>query len=395
MKNIGLEEAEVELPAGSLPLILLSARTRLATLYLNQSNNCFWKMSMEKMNIQEFLKRHLRASSYANERSVNYTPEELIEVVKRAMELFRKEPSLARMSPPCIVVGDIHGQYLDLIRILNAKNDDKMALSSKRFMFLGDYVDRGRRSVECITLMFTLKIMYPTHYVLLRGNHESKAINHAYGFKDELCDKFGEAEGLKVWELYNEAFALMPLAGIIGSKILCMHGGISKHLTCLEDIEKIKRPIMEVAECPLAIDLMWADPIDTFNGGSLDPTPRYVENTLRGLACMFNEAAVKEMCLRLKIELIVRAHQMMEYGFKFYAERKLVTIFSAPRYLNETENKGAILKVSKSGSVSLVLLKPRAEEKATAGSDEKTKFLTEVPNGKKSRKLSLRSAPRV
>ncbi|CAB3406795.1 unnamed protein product [Caenorhabditis bovis] len=298
-----------------------------------------------------------------------YTPKELHELVKLTMAIFQKEPSLATMSPPCTVVGDIHGQYRDLIRILNCRHgndvrnverhEKKFGFASTRFMFLGDFVDRGSHSVECICLVFALKVLFPSQYVLLRGNHETKAINFAYGFREELLNKLGAKDGLDVWEHFNEAFSWMPVAGLIGGKILCMHGGISPYLTSLNDIKNIQRPIVDINDNKLALDLLWSDPLDHGNVHAINENPQFLKNALRGLSCTFNEQAVKECVNKLNIQLVVRAHQMMENGFKFYADRKLITIFSAPRYMNETENKGAILKVSETGAVSIITLKAR------------------------------------
>ncbi|KAJ1355063.1 hypothetical protein KIN20_012326 [Parelaphostrongylus tenuis] len=107
------------------------------------------------------------------------------------------------------------------------------------YIFLGDYVDRGRRSLECVCLIPTLKILFPRKYQILRGNHECKGINRVYGFYDELLDRFEKEEAKRLWLGFNEVFAWMPLAGLVGKKILCMHGGISAYLNSLDDIRRL------------------------------------------------------------------------------------------------------------------------------------------------------------
>ncbi|KAJ1363163.1 hypothetical protein KIN20_022959 [Parelaphostrongylus tenuis] len=107
------------------------------------------------------------------------------------------------------------------------------------YIFLGDYVDRGRRSLECVCLVLTLKILFPRKYQILRGNHECKGINRVYGFYDELFDRFEKEEAERLWLGFNEVFAWMPLAGLVGKKILCMHGGISAYLNSLDDIRMV------------------------------------------------------------------------------------------------------------------------------------------------------------
>lgn len=319
-----------------------------------------------QLDLNEFLKRHLYAKNWINYREQTYSKNELVTLAELAAEVFRSEQSLASISPPCTIVGDIHGQFSDLVRLLNMRcpkeeKDNKKksqvtGFSANRFVFLGDYVDRGSHSIECISLVFALKIVYPNHYVLLRGNHETRAINFAYGFREELMNKLGETDGAEVWEKYNEAFSWMPLACIVGSRILCMHGGLSPDLNSLDDVRKIKRPIVDVATNRLAQDLLWADPTSDQMMTTISSEPVYGKNVVRGLSCTFNEAAVLDTCNKLKLKLIIRAHQMIPEGFKFHSNN-LLTIFSAPRYMNETDNKGATVKITEKGDFSIIIMK--------------------------------------
>ncbi|PIO66132.1 phosphoprotein phosphatase 1 family protein [Teladorsagia circumcincta] len=218
------------------------------------------------------------------------------------------------------------------------------------YIFLGDYVDRGRRSLECVCLVLTLKILFPRKYQLLRGNHECKGINRVYGFYDELLDRFEKDEAERLWFGFNEVFAWLPLAGLVGKKILCMHGGISAYLNSLEDIRKIQRPMDEPNSNPLAMDLLWADPMLNIQG--------YAPNTVRGVATFFGEDTVIQCCEKLRVDLIVRAHQMMMSGYGFFCNRKLITIFTAPRYQPEANNKGAVVYVDKQGKIGFKVLSP-------------------------------------
>lgn len=337
------------------------------------------------LDLDEFLKRHLFVKNWINYREQTYTKSELVQLAELAAELFRSESTLAVISPPCTIVGDIHGQYSDLLRLLNVrcpKADSKKMVqtgfSANRFVFLGDYVDRGSHSIECIALVFSLKITYPTSYVLLRGNHETRAINFAYGFREELMNKLGEADGSEVWEKFNEAFSWMPLACHVGGRILCMHGGIGPELQSLDDIKKIKRPIVDVATNRLAQDLLWSDPCNDQQMISVHEEPIFNRNMVRGLSCTFNDAAVRDVCKKLNLQMIVRAHQMNPEGFKFFAERKLITIFSAPRYLNETDNKGAILKIHADGKFGIIILK--SKKKATGNLNDELTRADDLPN---------------
>lgn len=340
------------------------------------------------LDLNEFLKRHLYVKNWINYREQSYTKNELIQLAELAAELFKSEQSLASISPPVTIVGDIHGQYSDLVRLFSmrcpkeeAKKKVQTGFSANRFVFLGDYVDRGSHSIECISLVFALKIVYPSSYVLLRGNHETRAINFAYGFREELMNKLGETDGGDVWEKFNEAFSWMPLACIIGERILCMHGGLSPDLKSLDDIRKIKRPVVDVATNRLAQDLLWADPTSDQVMLTVHDEPLYSKNVIRGLSCTFNEAAVRDTCKRLKLQLIVRAHQMIPEGFKFYAGQQLITIFSAPRYMNETDNKGAVLKVVETGAFSVLTMK--SMKKKTGNVTDELTRADDLPNAAK------------
>ncbi|VDM57725.1 unnamed protein product [Angiostrongylus costaricensis] len=200
--------------------------------------------------------------------------------------------------------------YKRIIGACLAYHLDKSSLL--QYIFLGDYVDRGRRSLECVCLVLTLKILFPRKYQILRGNHECKGINRVYGFYDELLDRFEKEEAERLWLGFNEVFSWMPLAGLVGKKILCMHGGISAYLNSLDDIRKV---------------------LICFIFNKIDY--RYAPNTVRGVATFFGEDAVIQCCEKLKVDLIVRAHQMMMSGYGFFCNRKLITIFTAPRYQPE------------------------------------------------------------
>ncbi|VDN56826.1 unnamed protein product [Dracunculus medinensis] len=295
---------------------------------------------------EAFFKKHFR---FTAGKRIKYEKKEILDVLKNIKKLLIEEETLLTVNAPCIIVGDIHGQYDDLHRIfITTGRNGRSGATMNRFLFLGDYVDRGPQSLECICCLFAYKLAFPKMFNLLRGNHEIALVNQIYGFYDELKNRFTESDALNLWDAFNDVFDYLPLAAIIKGKILCMHGGLSPNLKSLDDIRKIKRPIRNITENPLVCDLLWADPMIGLNG--------FAANNIRGVSVFFGENVVLRLCNALKIDMIVRAHQTMTNGFGFFCKRKLVTIFSAPKYDVEKNNKGAIMKVSKHLKIGFILL---------------------------------------
>ncbi|VDO28002.1 unnamed protein product [Onchocerca flexuosa] len=285
---------------------------------------------------------------------VEYNPDEICEMIETARVLFSNEGALINVSIPVVVVGDIHGQYADLQRIFAAVGRP----GRTRFLFLGDYVDRGPQSLECICSLIAWKIAYPKRIFLLRGNHEFASVNREYGFYDELAARFSVGQAMRLWKEFNDLFSIFPFSALIKNKILCMHGGLSPHLESLNDIRNIKMPVMEAFPDTLEQDLVWSDPKLDMRG--------YEPNKLRNVSIAFGEDIVYKTCKRLNLDLIIRAHQVMENGYGFFAGRKLITVFSAPLYA-ELNNKGAVIRISADMVISYVILNPVSQK--TAGKE--------------------------
>ena len=128
---------------------------------------------------------------------------------------------------------------------------------TNNFLFLGDYVDRGKQSLETICLLLAYKIKFPENFFLLRGNHECASINRIYGFYDECKRRYN----LKLWKIFTEVFNQLPVAALIEDRILCMHGGLSPDLTDINSIKKILRPT-DIPDSGMLCDLLWSDPDD-------------------------------------------------------------------------------------------------------------------------------------
>ena len=269
------------------------------------------------------------------------TQEEIKFLCTKSLELFMEEPVLLDISAPVNICGDTHGQFNDLLRLFEFGGRPP----ETKYLFLGDYVDRGKNSVETMCLLLAYKIKYPQNLFLLRGNHESEIINHVYGFYDECRRRYN----IKTYKLFSDCFNWLPISAIVDDKILCMHGGISPDLTSLDRIRKIVRPT-EVPDKGLLCDLLWSDPdknVDGWGGNE------------RGVSVTFNENIVNKMVEDLDIDLICRAHQVVEKGYEFFADKKLVTVFSAPNYCNQFDNAGAMMIVDENLVCGFKILIPR------------------------------------
>jgi len=231
---------------------------------------------------------------------VNLEEDDVKAVIYKAKEIFQKQPSLVELEAPLKVCGDIHGQYYDLLRLFEYGGFPP----ESNYLFLGDYVDRGQQSIETIILLFAYKIKYPENFFLLRGNHECASINKIYGFFEECKRRYSP----KLWKLFTEAFNCMPIAALIDEKIFCMHGGLSPDLKDLKLIKEISRPT-DVPDNGLMCDLLWSDPDESVEGwGDND----------RGVSYVFGADTVSKFLKTHDLDLICRAHQVVEDGYKFF-----------------------------------------------------------------------------
>ncbi|KAH7727878.1 serine/threonine phosphatase [Aphelenchoides avenae] len=274
------------------------------------------------------------------------TVQEIIHVCDMARLEFQRHGPLVEINSPVNICGDVHGQYNDLIRLFGAGGFPPLSA----YLFLGDYVDRGDRSVETILLLFCYKIRYPKVFFILRGNHECEHVNRIYGFYDECCRRF---KSVPMWQAFQDTFRWMPLSALVGGRILCMHGGISPYLNSIDQLRSVQRPNEGVGG--LAMDLLWADPVVGFTG---------FKRSLRGASYGFGPEALMAACNDLKIDLVARAHQVVQDGYEFFGGRRLVTIFSAPHYCGTFKNNAAMMHVDKNLVCSFRVLRPQYGEKA-------------------------------
>ncbi|KAK7857580.1 serine/threonine-protein phosphatase pp1 isozyme 4 [Quercus suber] len=311
--------------------------------------------------------RHVRAG-----KQVQLNESEIRQLCTASRDIFLQQSNLLELEAPIKICGDIHGQYTDLLRLFEYGGFPPNA----NYLFLGDYVDRGKQSLETICLLLAYKIKYPENFFLLRGNHECASINRIYGFYDECKRRFN----VRLWKIFTDCFNCLPVAALIDDKILCMHGGLSPDLTNLDQIRNLTRPT-DVPDSGLLCDLLWSDPGRDVKGWGMND---------RGVSYTFGPDRVSDFLMKNDMDLVCRAHQVchifffaptfcnsrsllgcilfqvVEDGYEFFAERQLVTIFSAPNYCGEFDNAGAMMSVDDSLMCSFQILKP---------ADKKSKFI--------------------
>jgi protein phosphatase len=294
--------------------------------------------------------------------------ETVVELINRCMKVVEDQPMVLRVDAPAKVFGDIHGQYQDLMRFFDLYSAPIEGpggdIEGLDYIFLGDYVDRGTHSLETMCLLMALKIKYPNQIHLLRGNHEDRWINSAFGFQAECIHRLGEdPDNPAVFNHFNDFFDRLPLAAIVNDTALCLHGGIGSSISSISDIEKIKRPLEVIHEVTnidqqLVVDILWSDPTDSDMDTGIQPNstrdPTGVGNIVK-----FGPDRVNEFLKNNNLSLILRAHECVMDGFERFAGGQLITIFSATDYCGKHKNAGAILFLTNKFEIKPYLIYPQ------------------------------------
>ncbi|KAJ1650893.1 hypothetical protein IWQ61_008415 [Dispira simplex] len=279
-----------------------------------------------------FLKEHFF-------REGRVTEAQALWIIKRGTELLAAEPNMLELDAPITVCGDIHGQYYDLMKLFEVGGSP----DNTQYLFLGDYVDRGYFSIECYLYLLTLKICHSTSLFMMRGNHECRHLTEYFTFQDECNHKYSEL----VYEACIQSFCALPLACLINGQFLCLHGGISPELHTLDDIRQLNR-FQEPPTHGLMCDILWSDPCEDF--GREKHRNLFNHNQTRGCSYYFTYQAVCSFLERNNLLSIIRAHEAQDQGYHMYKKNKasgfpaIITIFSAPNYLDMYNNKAAVLK---------------------------------------------------
>ncbi|XP_075982644.1 protein phosphatase D3 [Anticarsia gemmatalis] len=245
----------------------------------------------------------------------------------------QKQPSLVDIKvaddKKFTVCGDIHGQYYDLMNIFKLNG---LPSETNPYLFNGDFVDRGSFSVECIFTLFSFKLLYPDHFFMSRGNHETLDMNRMYGFRGEVTSKYTS----QMADLFTEVYNWLPLAHCINSKVLVMHGGLfSRDDVLLDDIRKVDRN-KQPPEDGIMCELLWSDP-QPMQGRA---------PSKRGVGCQFGPDVTNTFLTRNNLDYIIRSHEVKNDGYELAHDGKCITVFSAPNYCDTMGNLGAFITMN-------------------------------------------------
>jgi diadenosine tetraphosphatase ApaH/serine/threonine PP2A family protein phosphatase len=265
-------------------------------------------------------------------REGSHLPESVVlSLMQTLKDILYDEPNVLELRAPITVCGDIHGQLYDLFELFDVSGELTDG-SSLEYLFMGDYIDRGYFSLETFCFLTALKIKYPSRIYLLRGNHESRAINQMYGFYNDCVQIYGHAG---VWRVCNSLFDLLPVAAVIDQKVFCVHGGLSKSIDFLEQLEILYRRNELPTDGPLC-DICWSDPEEEIQEWQMNQ---------RGAGWLFGAEQTARFERLNGLTLIARSHQVAFEGFQWFFGRKLVTVWSAPNYMYRVGNKACVMKL--------------------------------------------------
>mmetsp|Transcript_22765 Transcript_22765/g.54021 ORF Transcript_22765/g.54021 Transcript_22765/m.54021 type:complete len:311 (-) Transcript_22765:275-1207(-) len=266
--------------------------------------------------------------------------DEVVRLCEKTKEILQGDANVPNIAAPVTVVGDIHGQFYDLLELFRIGG----RAPDTNYLFMGDYVDRGYYSVECVTLVVLLKLRFPNRVTILRGNHESRQITQVYGFYDECVRKYGSAN---VWKHFTDLFDFLPLAATIDKQLFCPHGGLSPSLDTVAQMQQLER-FQEIPHEGPICDLMWSDPDDRYGWG-ISP---------RGAGYTFGQDITETFNHENSLQFIVRAHQLIMEGFQWQHANGVLTLFSAPNYCYRCGNQAAIMQLDELMNKNIVQFDP-------------------------------------
>ncbi len=279
--------------------------------------------------------KSLLLKALAPDKNAPFSKKEMLFILKKALDLFQSEPTIIHMDylharfEQLVVCGDTHGQLYDVLRLFELYGQPS---DSKPFIFNGDFVDRGIFGTELLALLLLYKINFPQYVFLNRGNHESRSMTGIYGFEGECLFKYDQ----DVLNLVYSVFDALPLGVVVNKRVLVIHGGLfsdeSVSIDTLRDIDRFHEPPSHGA----FHDILWSDP-DEQNGRHL--------NRARGGGLKFGPDVTEKFLNDNMLDMIIRSHEVRPAGYSIEHSGRLVTVFSAPNYMDAVGNKAAVVSL--------------------------------------------------
>lgn len=294
--------------------------------------------------INQIISDVLRSRADTNQKHKRLpAPDKVMSLCDMASNVLKNDPVLLKIEGDFIIVGDLHGNIDDLLRIFDRFDYPPVY----RYLFLGDYVDRGTASVEILLMLFSLKIKFPDHIYLLRGNHETDLMAKQYGFRQECCRRLNK----KCYQKFLECFKQLSIACVVNNKIFCVHGGIAPDLKNIATLSNMNK-VHHIPQYGIIADMLWSDPAqfaDEF------------EYNDRGVGYVFGSKPLLEFLNNHSFDFLVRSHEECEKGFLYpyndEAKSRCITIFSACNYCGDN-NDGAVLVIKQAEPPRLVVFNP-------------------------------------
>jgi len=251
--------------------------------------------------------------------------DQLILVFREAVKLFRKETLILELKKEysqdkVIVIGDLHGDLKSLTRLLEIINLE----NPKHVIFLGDIVDRGLYQLECFILVLALKIKDSNKFYLLRGNHEILEVNKNYGFFQDFLKRFKDP---KKFNHVTAIYKALPYSALVNESILCLHGGIPEDINAINRLRGTKTSEINWTfenTAKSLLQIMWNDPKPNLKG--------FTESFRGKDIKFFGKDVFTDFMRENKLDYLIRAHERFPEGYKWFFNKRLLSIFSSANY---------------------------------------------------------------
>mmetsp|Transcript_4862 Transcript_4862/g.18216 ORF Transcript_4862/g.18216 Transcript_4862/m.18216 type:complete len:738 (-) Transcript_4862:115-2328(-) len=259
-------------------------------------------------------------------------------ILVQGIKIFKAYESVYDLNVPdgkvITVCGDTHGQFYDLCRIFELNGYPSR---ENPYIFNGDFVDRGSFGCEVMFTLLAFKVWDPECIHLTRGNHEDRSMNEIFGFEGEVKHKYSE----EIFEIFVELFNWLPLGIVLNQRIFIVHGGVGfeRSEVNIDELRQIDR----FRPCPddgLMCHMLWSDPAPEDELGSLN---NGLAPSDRGVSNFFGPEVLNRFLTANNLDLVIRSHELKDEGYEIQFGGRVCTIFSAPNYVDYSQNKGAFI----------------------------------------------------